>query len=105
MGEATRVIPVQVQAPVLRGCMSLGLTFGGDGLAIGRVPRVIGLRITFRDGALEAVRSDDGRDDYLGPQIRSRSSSPTSTSRGLEPSGGPSTPAPCSWSMMRAARP
>lgn len=39
------------------------------------------------------------------PAIRSRSSSPTNTSRGFEPSGGPSTPARWSWSMIRAARP
>src|SRR5712672_2372217 len=39
-----------------------------------------------------------------GPAILSRSSSPARTSRGLDPSGGPSIPAACNWSMIRAAR-
>ena len=42
---------------------------------------------------------------YASPHTASSCAKSTSTSRGLEPSGGPRTPAKWSWSMMRAARP
>jgi hypothetical protein len=52
-----------------------------------------------------ASRPGSRQSGISGPQIRSRSSSPTRMSRGFEPLGGPSTPAWCSWSIIRAARP
>jgi hypothetical protein len=51
------------------------------------------------------LRPDAPHKSPSSPAMRSSSDNPTRISRGFEPFGGPSTPAWCSWSMMRAARP
>lgn len=56
--------------------------------------------------AVSAARNAGGPPvAYSDPQMFASDSNPTSTSLGRDPSGGPSTPAWWSWSMMRAARP
>lgn len=47
----------------------------------------------------------EAQKSYKCGAMESRSPRPLRTSRGLDPSGGPSTPAACNWSIIRAARP